>query len=389
MTNLKAYKEKQNEIVEKMQLILDSARLETRALNETEKTEYETLKAELEALKETIKLLQEELQEKPMTEEEGKKEDMEQRNLSKELLEKGTVKVSTEKRNLQATTGDGKKTVATGVHDKITILATNDNDLVAHIPFITTEDGAMTFVKETELGDLPQFVAEGASIADSDPSLENVVCTSARIGSSLTLSKKLAHSSAIDIVEYAQGLLGRKISKGINKALIKGAEVNGTKIVEGLEQVTTTGDKTIKTGGVLTIQDIMDVLTSMPRDFVSGSKFVVSTEIFNELNKLQDGNGQYYLVKDVQNGTLKYLLFGLEVLICDEINSNLKQAKDILYLVNFEEAYKGIIKENMNIEVHEFEAQKRAGNVLILGDVYLGAVCTNPQAIVKLKGKVA
>ena len=391
MTNLKAYKEKQNEIVEKMQLILDSAKKETRALKDEEKTEYETLKAELEALKETIKLLQEELQEKPMTEEEGKKEDMEQRNLSKELLQNRKIKVGAEHRNLTIKQDPGKKLVGQGVHNQIGLLADNDDDLIKYIPMIPTEKATMSFVKETNMGTEPTFITELEGITDADSNMENVVVTSARIGSALTLSKALVYSSEVDIVDYCQKLISRRINKGVNKALIKGAKIDGTTVVvDGLEEVKTTGDVQIKTAGVLTIDDVLNVLAAMPRQYVNGAKWVVSTETFNALNKLKDGNGQYYMVKDVQNDMVQYRLFGLQVLVNDNVATDLaNNDTKALFLVNFAEAYKGIAKQDMNIELVEGTEEKRKSAVVVLGDTYLGARCVNPQAVKVLKGKVA
>lgn len=388
MTNLKSYKEKQNEIVEKMQSILNSAKLETRALNADEKTEYETLKAELEALKETIKLLQEELKVEEVTEEEeGQKEMTEQRSLSQQLLEDRKVKVGAEHRALQVKQDPGKKLVTVGVHNQIGLLADNDDDLIQYIPFIATEKSAMSFARETDMGTEPTFITELEEITDANPNMESIIVTSARIGSALTLSKALVYSSEVDIVDYAQKLISRRINKGVNKALIKGADVDGTKIVEGLEQVTTTGDVTVKTTNVLEINDVLNVLAAMPRQYVNGAKWVVSTEIFNELNKLQDGNGQYYMVKDVQNDKLVYRLFSLPVVINDNISANLGADEKVLFLVNFQEAYKGIAKQDLDLQLVEGTEEKRKSAVVVLGDTYLGARCVNPQAIKVLKGR--
>lgn len=389
MTNLKSYKEKQNEIVEKMQSILNSAKLETRALNAEEKTEYETLKAELEALKETIKLLQEEIKiEEPMTEEEGQREMTEQRSLSQQLLEDRKIKVGAEHRSLVMKNDPGKKLVTVGVHNQIGLLADNDDDLIQYIPMIATEKSAMSFARETDMGTEPTFITELEEITDSNPNMESVIVTSARIGSALTLSKALVYSSEVDIVDYCQKLISRRINKGINKALVKGAKIDGTTVVvDGLEEVATTGDVTVKTTNVLEINDVLNVLAAMPRQYINGSKFVCSTEIFNALNKLQDGTGQYYMVKDVQNDKLIYRLFGLQVVINDNISANLGADEKVLFLVNFQEAYKGIAKQDMNIELVEGTEEKRKSAVVVLGDTYLGARCVNPQAIKVLKGR--
>ncbi|WP_278549420.1 phage major capsid protein [Paraclostridium bifermentans] len=389
MINLKSYKEKQNEIVEKMQSILSSAKLETRALSSDEKTEYENLKAELDAIKETIKLLQEELDiNEPMTEEEGKEEMTEKRSLSKQLLEERKIKVGAEHRNLMMKQDPGKKLVTVGVHNQIGLLADNDDDLIQYIPMIATEKSAMSFVRETDKGTKPIFITELEEITDSNPNMESVIVTSARIGSALTLSKALVYSSEVDIVDYCQKLISRRINLGVNHALIKGAKIDGTTvIVDGLEEVSTTGDVAVKTTGVLEINDVMNVLSAMPRQYVNGAKWVVSTEIFNALNKLQDANGNYYMIKDVQNDSIQYRLFGLQVVINDSMQTNLGADEKVLFLVNFEEAYKGIAKQEMNIELVEGTEEKRKSAVVVLGDTYLGARCTNPQAIKVLKGK--
>lgn len=393
MTNLKAYKEKQNEIVEKMQLILDSAQLETRALKEEEKTEYEKLKAELKALKETIKLLQEELQEKPMTEEEGKEEMKEQRNLRKELLSGEKVFIKGEQRNLQANQNPGAKAVAQEMDGNVLPLKTHNSSLISRIPFTVVDKnvGSMTFIKETELGTLPDFVDENTPVEDTDAVLDSVTVSFGRIPTSTTISKKLAMSAAINLEDYTTDMLSRRLERGLSKTVIKGKELGGVKVFDGLEGATKSQAVTVRTGGVLEIADFIETLNAMHIEHQAGAVWIMSKNTFNMVSKLQDSNGNYYMLRQLNpvDNKPQYMLLGCEILISDDIKGTLATETDVVYLVNFENAYKGLMAESLEISANEFEAQKRAGNILFLADLYCGARIYDTSAIVKLKGKVA
>ena len=104
------------------------------------------------------------------------------------------------------------------------------------------------------------------------------------------------------------------------------------------------------------------------------SKWVMNRDLFEQIFVLKDGNGRPYMVRDVVNDVVTYRLLGLEVLVND--------AAENVYLVNFGQAYSGMIKKDVALTtVSSDKASALAGTVTLVLDTYVDAKIVQPKAI--------
>lgn len=159
----------------------------------------------------------------------------------------------------------------------------------------------------------------------------------------------------------------------------------GTDNLEGLATVKSGTNETtckIETAGtnVIAIDDLMKMAASMETVYQTGAKWVMNRQLFEQIFVLKDANDRPYLVRDVVNDVVTYKLLGLEVLIND--------AADCIYLVNFAEAYSGMIKKDVSLTtVSSDKASALAGTVTLVLDTYVDAKIVQPKAIRFLKVK--
>lgn len=188
------------------------------------------------------------------------------------------------------------------------------------------------------------------------------------------MTQKLINDAGMDIVNYSQNLLFRRLGYALDRAMLTGT---GADNIEGLVNATTTYTSTCKVAGAssaLAIDDLMKMAANMETVYQSGAKWVVCRADFEKIFALKDGNGRPYMIRDVVNDVVTYRLLGLEVLIND--------AATKIYLVNFAHAYSGMIKKDVSLTtVSSDKASALAGTVTLVLDTYVDAKIVQPKAI--------
>ena len=62
------------------------------------------------------------------------------------------------------------------------------------------------------------------------------------------------------------------------------------------------------------MDNLMDLYNSIHPEFLASSSFIMQRGFFNQVAKMKDSNGHYYMQNGVINGKLTYTLFGAEVI---------------------------------------------------------------------------
>ena len=132
--------------------------------------------------------------------------------------------------------------------------------------------------------------------------------------------------------------------------------------------------------GVVTIDDYMNTLNSLHPNYQAGAVWVMNRTEFNRLALMKDAIGNYFLTRDVVNGKPQYRLFGAPIHINDavvEVNA---------YLVNFGEAYAGMIKKDTELKhINGDTANALRGSSTLVLDMYADVKIKNEKAIRVLK----
>ena len=251
--------------------------------------------------------------------------------------------------------------------------------LFGRVRKLTPQSGKIEILKEKEIGQAG-FFGEGEDLDISDFEFEKVKLEQRRAGTVIKMSQKLVNDSGIDIVDYANNLLVRRLAKTLDRAMILGTVEKEE--FEGLVNAPVECE-VAPLGGEVGIDDYMNCLNAMHPTLQDKAIWVVSRTEFNKLSLLKDAIGNYYLTRDIIDGKPQYRLFGCEVIVSDDM----AEVEGVqAYLVNVEEAFGGIIKKDMELKHINADTQNALrGSVTMLLDIYADVKIKNEQAIRVLK----
>lgn len=251
--------------------------------------------------------------------------------------------------------------------------------LFGRVRKLTPQSGKIEILKEKEIGQAG-FFGEGEDLDISDFEFEKVKLEQRRAGTVIKMSQKLVNDSGIDIVDYANNLLVRRLAKTLDRAMVLGTVEKEE--FEGLVNAPVECE-VAPLGGEVGIDDYMNCLNAMHPTLQDKAIWVVSRTEFNKLSLLKDAIGNYYLTRDIIDGKPQYRLFGCEVIVSDDM----AEVEGVqAYLVNVEEAFGGIIKKDMELKHINADTQNALrGSVTMLLDIYADVKIKNEQAIRVLK----
>ncbi len=249
------------------------------------------------------------------------------------------------------------------------------------VPKLTPEAGIIEIPRETGIG-TAGFVGEMTNLNVNDFTMDKVKLEQRRCGSAMEISQNIINDSGIDVVSYAKDILYRRLGYALDRNIING---NKTSEFEGLKSAPETCNVQIGTNGVVTIEDFINLLNSLHPTRQTGAVWVMSRELFNALSLLKDGNGNFYLLRqqNVVTGQPEYRLLNLPIYINDAVEGDFaSSSKKVCYLVNFAEAYKGMIKKNMEMkQISGDTVQSLRGSHLLTLDIYADVKIVQPEAI--------
>jgi HK97 family phage major capsid protein len=241
----------------------------------------------------------------------------------------------------------------------------------------------------TFIGEMPSQAEQDA--LKSDFSFDKVVLEQRRAATAIELSQQLVNDSGINVIEYATGVMTRRLAREMDKSVLTGVKTN--KQFEGILTVNTTTFPAIlpvapvaaNAVDAVLLDALLDLTLSINPEYLDGAVFVVGRPMFNKIAKLKDANGQYHLVKDVVNGKPAYRLFGHEVLIQENMPALATGAITVAF-VNFGVAYATMIKRGAQFKrISDDTTQALRGSHLLMLDIYADGKIINENAIRFLK----
>lgn len=297
--------EKKAIIISEMEGLLNNAETEVRALDNDEIKKYDELKTQLEALVKTIAAIQENKEITKDSEQGVKVMENEQRSYTEEL------------RALTTTGATGSQVVQTTIENEIINKVYENSGLFNLIPRTEGVKGDLEFIIETTENDNGcAFLGETDDALEFAPEVKKVVAGSKRIGKVGKISKKLVLSNEALSVNTLTDKIAENIARGIEYSLLKKGEREAKELTHGIYSVEE--DRIVNaSGSTLDIVDLMGVVARVKASKIDGSVWIVSREIFAQLQLLQDKIGKSYLVTDYVNGKVQYMLLGYRVLVSE------------------------------------------------------------------------
>ena len=380
----KALVEKRDAKKAELKEMTDLAVNEVRGLTAEEDEKYSALEEEIRGLNTMIEKLEKEEQADVVKEETQEIKETEERGISmekdKELrgLDAFIRRADNKELREMNTTSQGG-IIPTHLHSEIVEALEEVAPLFAMVPKLTPVAGNLEILREKDLGSAG-FVGENADLDPADFTFDKVKLEQRRCGSVIQLTQKLVNDSGIDIVQYSKDNLFRRLGYALDRAMVNGKVASEQ--FEGLVNAPESCKVESIASGVVTIDDYMNTLNSLHPNYQAGAVWVMNRTEFNRVALMKDAVGNYYLTRDVIDGKPQYRLFGAPIYINDAV------ADVNAYLVNFVEAYAGMIKKEAELKHINADTKNalRGSSTLVL-DMYADVKIKNEDAIRFLKPK--
>lgn len=367
--NTKEYLEKRNDLVDKMDKIVNTAKSEDRAVTEEEKENFTNYENEVKAIDSTLEMeekmnkidVKEVVDNKALSQEE--KDNKAFLNIIKRLQNEDTPVIP----------GDNgvliPQTVANRIISKI-------QDVCPIFEMAERYNVIGTLLIPVETSDtITMSYADEFTDAESG----KVVVGSVRLGGYLArclvkVSKSLINNSNFDVVGYVIDKIAYKASKFIEDELINGTEDK----IEGLTGIAQDMTMETATANKVGADDLIDLQDMIVEPYQANSIFIMTRATRNDIRKLKDGEGNYLLNRDFE-AKWGYRLLGKDVYTTDAITDGSVIYGDLTGL-----AVK--VSENVSIQVlNERYAVEHATGLLAF--IEMDAKVQNTQKLAKLTVK--
>lgn len=329
---LKGLKEKRNQLVGELEVMITAVGTETRSLTEDEVVAFDAKKAEIEKIDATIARVEETRfnqmtkEEKVVETEKRSKDEMEKRAL--DAFFRGED-LDGEMRAMLASTSSNQATMP------LTIAEGLLKKLEEQCPILErgrrfSSKGTLRLLNETTYGE-SALCEENTAFNEDDAEFGHIDLGAYKVATQTKVTFELLANSSIDLNAYLTDVIVRRLGKELNKLFLVGT---GSQQPEGL----TKGKQTVETSNTLTYDDFVKMQTSMHPDFLEGAVYIMNRKTFTQVALLEDGNGHKYVQNGVVNGKFTYTLAGTPIVI-DNHMPDYEQGNKAIVLANIAECY--------------------------------------------------
>lgn len=297
------------------------------------------------------------------------------------------------KGNMQAeevralTTGSQSITVPTVLSNTIIEKLVEQAALFGRAKGFQPTSGTLEVLREKAIGGATFIGEQENAVVDNELTFDKVVLEQRRAATAMEITQQLINESGINIVDYAVGVMTKRLAREMDKSVLKGDKA--AKQFEGI--LTSTVAETVATIDFATATDaelvdvLLDATLAVHPDHLDGAVFVVNRPTFNRIAKVKDADGRYLLVKDVVNGKPAYKIFGHEILIQDHMTGAVSGEVAVAF-VNFGVAYATMVKKGASMKrINADTKNALAGTELLLLDIYADGKILNEEAIKFIK----
>jgi len=366
--------EQRNNLLDEMDALLNKAKAETRALEETELTRFEDIKKQVAGLDKTIAALDEarsfEKKEEVNPKEERSAEEAEERAFANYI--RGVVE---QRADVNLTFGQNGAVVPKSIAQKI-IQKVYDISPIYQLATRYNVKGELSipYYDETASSIIVGYATEFAELESTSGKFASIELKGFLAGALSKVSKSLLNNSDFDLLTFVVNKVGEAFSKFIEKELIVGT----TDKVQGLRGVTQS--KTAAAATAITADELIDVQELVPDDFQASSIWIMNKSTRTAIRKLKDGQGNLLLNKDATS-RWGYTLFGKDVYVSDSVPAMATGATAIYYGDFSGLAVK--LAEDVNIQVlqEKYATQHAIG---VVGYVEFDSKVENAQKLAKL-----
>lgn len=372
--------EKRSELISEMDKILEAAKAETRAFNESENKKFLELKSEIDNIDATLKAFEERSTVEikvPANNIEKNKEDSEVRAFENYVRGKVLEGRATD---VNLTVSDNGAVIPSTIANKI-IKKVYDISPIYQLSTRYNVGGTLSipYYDENTQSIQMAYSDEFTELSSTSGKFKSIDLKGYLAGALSLVSLSLVNNSQFDIVSFVIQAMSEAISKWIEKELIKGTASK----VEGLKGVTQS--VTSATATDITADELIDVQESVPDVYQAGSVWIMNKSTRTSIRKLKDSDGNYLLNRDVSS-KWGYTLLGKDVYVTDNMDA-IAAGKTTIYYGDFSGlAVK--LTEDVSIQVlrEKYATQHAIG---VVGWIEIDSKVENAQKISKLVQKAS
>lgn len=342
---MKEMLEKQNDLKNQAEEIVNTAKAENRAVTDEEKNNFDSIMKEIEAIENTI-----EMEEKVnnMETKEIKVEDkVVMSKEEKEIHEfANMIRTITNDTATQMTKGDNgtviPSTIARKIIDKVIEIsplyasATKYNSKgTLIIPKVDNATDDVTVAYAEEFSDLTSHSNKFATIS----------LTGFLIGALTKVSKSLLNNSDFDLVNFVVNRMAAKFAKFYEKEMLYGTEDYIDGIVGSYDS--TNMKKQLAKKSSVTAEELIDIQELVPDVYQANAYWIMNRATRSAIRKLKNGNGEF-LLNQVFNKDWDYELLGKPVKCSENAIALGTASKAVIFYGDFS----GLaVKETENVQI--------------------------------------
>ncbi|NFO58646.1 phage major capsid protein [Clostridium botulinum] len=275
-----------NNYITTMNEIVNTAKAETRAINEEETAKFNELKGKVNSIKATI-AMEEEARNYIMspTEQQKKDNEMSVEERSFENYLRG------DQRALDVGNNGGiiPQTIANQIIEKVKELSP-----IYSLSTIFNVGGDLVFpVYDDESSAIvANYVEDLTELNESTGKFTTVKLTNYIVGCLAKVSKSLINRQDFNLLSFVVNKVAQAIAEFMEKELI-----TGTDKAQGLATI-----KTIREVAVLDADSLIDVQLDVVQKYQGNAVWIMHSNCLRAIRKLKDADGNYLLNKDLTNG---------------------------------------------------------------------------------------
>lgn len=375
--NVKEMIERRNSLFEQADEILGKVKSENRSVaSKEENNKLQKIQREIEGLNTSIEAAESAEQGKKMEDRgmENKQLEAERRGYEQFLRHK----TGEERAQYVNTAEENSGVIPVSIADQIIEQVESISNVFQQAQRFNSIAGELRVPRDSSR-DQAGFVGENEEIPSLRAKFDYAKLTQRRVGGAITLTKQLINDTSFDIVGFSVNKLARQVGLAVEKASLKGESENDQ--FEGIlspKNMELEDMNKVSIPEAVTYDDLVEIYNTIQPYFLDGSQWIMSRALFNEVTKLEDGNGHKYVQGGVVNGRLQQLLLGLPVVVSDQLTK-----EDGIIFGKVSDAYGIMVKDGFELQYVTGDTQQATnGTELLVFDGYMDGTVINPQAIV-------
>jgi HK97 family phage major capsid protein len=316
-------------LITELEGLLNTAKTEERAFNDTETARVAAIKAEIEGIDKTLKIEEEvrSMEKKTENKEYNTAEQAEIRAFANYIKSKSEVFVEKRSGEQNLTMANNGAVIPTTIVNRIINTVKEMCPIFAKATIFNVKGtlkvpvyGLSNTTHDITVGYQAEFTELTADVGQ----FTSVDLTGFLTGALSLIGKSVVNNSEIDVTNFVVNEMSRKIALFLEKELLNGTTSYAT------GALSTTNTINAGSTSAISADNLIDLQAKIPTIYQANACWTMNPKTFTTLKKLKDGNGQYLLQNNFSQD-FPYAILGKPVYLSDNMPEIGSGKKAVLY----------------------------------------------------------